>query len=96
MLLVFALLIQIVFLGPALLVWSLFKWFRPNQFGVNPYLATLGCFIIGVAATFALNLEFEAGLFGGIIYFGVITFVLSIASCIVWFLYRVLRARSNA
>lgn len=85
---VFGLLLQIIFLGPSLLVWAVCKRFSPRKYVVNSYLATFVCFIMAIATAFLLKVEFEGGLITGVIVFSVFTFIYSLVLSIVIFIYK--------
>jgi hypothetical protein len=93
---VFSLILQIIFLGPSLLVWALYKKFRTTNFSLNPYLKTLTCFLLALASMFILNVELEAGLLSGVILASVLSLIYSITLAILTLLYGLIKRSDNA
>ena len=79
-----------------MLAWALCKKFCPVYFSVNPYLATFGCFLLSVASSFVLNIEFEGGLISGVVVFSTLSLIFSVLISAAVFIVKAVKARKNA
>ena|GEM_PF-2998130 len=95
MFLLFFLLLQIIFLGPSLLIWALCKWFFSKYISINPYLGTFLCFLGAIATAFFFNIELEGGVLSGIVISSLLSFIYSLIINLGIVLFNYIVARKN-
>ncbi len=93
---VFGLLLQAIFLSPALLVWALLRHLGPQSIALNSYLMTFICLIVSMVVCFVFKVELEGGLITGVIIFSVLSFLLSLALVPAILVIGYVKLRKNA